>query len=166
MAVDRNFMSTAKLVKKLKQYDHNGNTGGFGGRGRGKGGPNRGKGRFPRGPDRRQVNAIDSSRLETLEHELSRLGKWVEIPTVNMIENYYDYQLVNSAHRGANPTPTPLYVTTNWTTGWPDFKPVPIMVDSGAAVYCVLGLEIFNKLSAEGLVYDVRGKGPTYVSSP
>ena len=32
------------------------------------------------------------------------------------------------------------------------------MVDSGAAVYCVLGLEIFNKLSAEGLVYDVRGK--------
>ena len=78
------------------------------------------------------------------------------MPTVNMIGNFYDYQLVGSADRG--PTPTPLYVTTNWTTGYPDFQPVPIMVDSGAAVYCVLGLEIFKKLSAEGLVYDVRGK--------
>ena len=32
------------------------------------------------------------------------------------------------------------------------------MIDTGAAVYCVLGAKLFGALMAEGLVYDVRGK--------
>ena len=149
-------------MKKLKQPPVNGYTGGFGGRGRGKGSYSQGRGRFQKGPDRRQVNAIGTT-VEELTEKLEKLEQWVEMPTVNMIGNFYDYQLVGSADRG--PTPTPLYVTTNWTTGYPDFQPVPIMVDSGAAVYCVLGLEISRSCQQKDWYTMYGARKPTYVSN-
>ena len=99
LAVDKNFVSTAKLVKKTRQPPADRNTGGFGGRGRGRGNFNQGRGRPSNGADRRHVNAIESD-VEALSTRLDKLQNWVEMPKgVNMIENYYDYQVVNSAQR-------------------------------------------------------------------
>ena len=150
LAVQKNFKSTAKLVKKTKQPPSDRFGGGYGGRGRGSGNANRGRGRFHRGGDRRQVNAVQSEEFEALTKKFEEMAEWVEYPSVNMIEWCLG---VNSIT-----TPTPFYVTTRWSTGWPDYTRVPIMIDTGAAVYCVLGTKLFGALQAEGLVYDVRGK--------
>ena len=150
LAVQKNFKSTAKLVKKTKQPPSNRFGGGYGGRGRGSGNADRGRGRFHRGGDRRQVNAVQSEEFEALTKKFEEMAEWVEYPSVNMIEWCLGVNLIT--------TPTPFYVNTRWSTGWPDFTRVPIMIDTGAAVYCVLGTKLFGALQAEGLVYDVRGK--------
>ena len=70
LAVQKNFKSTAKLVKKTKQPPSDRFGGGYGGRGRGSGNANRGRGRFHRGGDRRQVNAVQSEEFEALTKKL------------------------------------------------------------------------------------------------